>query len=110
MPNLGGQNSRLTKTNIMNFETDYLADTIVDEKLREKLIKSRKKNANGTYTMYPVVYEGRRYWNISHAITEERVRASNETFKKVMIYLSLGTLIYIFGMFHVASFIINFFM
>ena len=52
----------------MNFETDYLANKIEDKQLRDLLIKSRKRNADGSRTIYPVEYNGRTYWNIEHLV------------------------------------------
>lgn len=89
---------------------DYLADTEVDSVLREKLIKSRIKSRDGNISLYPVQYKGRVYWNIDHIVNEEKIKASNQTLKKVLTYFVVGSAIYIFGMFHIASYIIGLFM
>ena len=91
----------------MNFETDYLANKIEDEKLRDLLIKSRRKNHHGNRTISPVEYNGRTYWNIEHLVTEESTKMSNYIIKKTAIYFCIGAFIYILGMYNIASFIVK---
>ena len=98
-----GLTIHLTKIIIMNFETDYLANKIEDKELRDLLIKSRKRNADGSRTIYPVEYNGRTYWNIEHLVNEESTKMSNDTIKKVAIYFCIGAFIYILGMYNIAS-------
>jgi len=92
----------------MNFETD-LADKISESELRDLLIKSRKRNRQGSYTMRPVHYKGRTYWNINHAIHTETENRVSEEIKKYAIIFCIGCIIYIFGMYKIASQIIDYY-
>ena len=86
----------------MNFETDYLADKIEDERLRDLLIKSRKKNANGKTSVYPVHYNGRTYWNVGQAINEEKSRTSDTTILK-MGAIMMGTQLTLMMMLYITA-------
>ena len=91
----------------MNFETDYLANKIEDKQLRDLLIKSRKRNADGSRTIYRVEYNGRTYWNIEHLVNEESTKMSNDKIKKTAIYFCIGAFIYILGMYNIASLMVQ---
>ena len=91
----------------MNFETDYLADKIEDERLRDLLIKSRKKNTNGKTSVYPVHYNGRTYWNVGQAINEEKARTSDTTILK-MGAIMMGTQIILMMMLYISANLLGF--
>jgi len=91
----------------MNFETDYLANKIEDKQLRDLLIKSRKTNAQGKTTVYPVHYNGRTYWNVGQAINEEKAITSDQTILK-MGAIMVGVQILLMGMLYVSAKLLGF--